>query len=155
MACDVEESWANYAAGLEMVPVVPDDPESVAAWVEAQMAGFYDESDAPDGMRPVTEQVGRAERCRLWLLCLDGEIVGSGGLELHEGLGVLIAGEIHAAARRRGLHQAFIRYRLEQARETGMRCAVIGSRPGGPTERNALRMGFGVAYAQLGLAQGI
>ena len=86
----------------------------------------------------------------MWLLVFEGNVVGSGGLELYEGSGVLIAGTVHEAARRRGFQRAFLRFRMEQAMAAGLDYALVGSPPGGPTERNALREGFSVAYTQLG-----
>jgi hypothetical protein len=66
---------------------------------------------------------------------------------------VLIAGCTYAEARGQGLHSEFIRFRLEQAATAGLRYVTVGSTPGGPTERNALRAGFKAAYTQAGLQQ--
>ena len=118
------------------------------AWVSAQLRGFFGD-DHPAGMVPITERVSRYARARLSLLIDEDEVVGSGGLELWEGAGVLFAGCVRAEARRRGHHQSFLRHRLHQAKALGCTHALIGSTPGGPTERNALRMGFRVAYTQL------
>jgi len=52
------------------------------------------------------------------------------------------------AFRRRGIHQALIAARLERARALGSALATIVSHPGQPTERNAARLGFRMAYAR-------
>jgi hypothetical protein len=44
---------------------------------------------------------------------------------------------------------ALLVHRLERARALGCPLAVIGSKPGVATERNAARMGFRVAYTKV------
>jgi hypothetical protein len=110
--------------GLQIVQVDGGDPDSVSAFVEAHLRGFFP----------------------------AGDVVGSGGLELLGEGAVLIAGSIMEGARRRGLHRAFIRHRLVFAAGEGCSFAVVGSVPNGPTERNALREGFSVAYTQITVA---
>lgn len=113
-----------------------------AAWVAAQLDGFHDDGRPPAGIRPITERVARADRCRLWVLEFEGRVVGSGGLECFEGTSVLIAGAVSKAWRRRGFQSAFVRQRLQASQAAGDAYALVGSVAGGPTERNALRVGF-------------
>lgn len=134
-------------------PIDPQSQEDVDAFRSSQMTGFFGEEEPPAGMLPITGRVARSARAVLWFLELEGHAVGSGGLELFEESAVLIAGCVHAQARRRGLQSAFIRFRLMQAANRGLRYAIVASKPGGPTERNALRAGFSVAYTQLVLHQ--
>ena len=129
------------------------NPDDVVAFRDSQMTGFFDGKEVPAGMLPITERVARSPRVCLWLLTLDGRVVGSGGLEFCEDSAVLIAGCAHPEARRQGGHSAFVRFRLEEAVRRGLRYATVASVPGGPTERNALRAGFAVAYTQLALRQ--
>lgn len=128
--------------GLRFRPVDPADAGSVAAFCASQAVGFLEGTDPDDAFVEITERVARSPRCRLWLLELGGRVVGSGGLEPFEGSAVMICGCIHPEARRLGLQSAFMRFRLEQARDAGHRHVLIGSDPGATTERNALRSGF-------------
>ncbi len=137
--------------GLTFRSIDPGNEEDVARFRESQVAGFFDAEPVPAGYLPITERVGRSTRCRLWLLELDGAVVGSGGLEPFEGSAVLICGCVHPEARRRGIQSAFIRYRIEQARAAGLDYAIIGSEPGAGSERNALRAGFVPMYTQFSL----
>lgn len=123
------------------------------AFVDSQLMGFFAGKEPPAGMVPITGRVARAPRCRLWLAELDGVVVGSGGNELFEGTATLIAGCVHAEARRRGVQSAFIAFRLQQAVAQGCRYALVGSIPRGPTERNALRAGFWPAFTVSDLKQ--
>ncbi len=139
---------AAPAANLSFRRIDPLSHTDVAAFRDSQMRGFYEDKEPPAGMLAITERVGRHPRCRLWLLERDGQVLGSGGVEVYEETGALIGGCVHPEARCQGLHGAFIRFRLEHAQQQGMRYATICSLQGGPTERNALRMGFTVAYTQ-------
>ena len=141
------------APGLSFRRLDPSNDRDVEAFRDAQMTGFFEDEPPPAGMLPITERVARASRCLLWLLELEGQVVGSGGLEVFEEVGVLMAGCVHPAARRRGLHSAFIRFRLEQAARAGLRYVTIGSLLDEPTERNALRAGFAVSFEQIRLEQ--
>jgi GNAT superfamily N-acetyltransferase len=60
---------------------------------------------------------------------------------------------VKPAYRRRGIQQALIVARLERGRERGSRQAFIISGPGIPTERNATRLGFGMAYTRVVLVK--
>lgn len=137
--------------GLSFRSIDPGNEEDVALFRDSQVAGFFENGPAPSGFLPITERVARSTRCRLWLLELDGAVVGSGGLEPFEGSAVLICGCVHPEARRRGVQSAFIRYRIEQARAAGLDYVIIGSEPGTGTERNALRVGFVPMYTQFSL----
>ena len=117
------------------------------------MLGFRGDPDSPAGMIPITERVARYPLFSPWLLSLDGRIVGSSGLECFENVGVLIAACVYPEARRCGVQSAFIRFRLQQAAAAGLEYVTVSSTAGGPTERNALRAGFSVAYTQVGLEQ--
>ena len=123
------------------------------AWIRAQLRGFFGD-EHPPGIVPITTRITTYARAHLSVLVEDGDVVGSGGLELWEGAGILFAGCVRAEARRRGHHQSFLRHRLHQARQLGCTHALIGSAAGGPTERNALRLGFRPLYTQLQLISG-
>lgn len=90
-------------------------------------------------------------RCRRWLLKLDGEVIGSGGLETFADSAVLIAGAVFPEARQKGIQSAFINYRLRVARELGLGYVLVASVPNGGTERNTTRIGFVPAMTFLGL----
>lgn len=137
--------------GLTFEPIDPSKTDDVVAFRTSQMLGFCGNPDTPAGMIPITERVARSPRLSAWLLRLDGRIVGSGGLESFENAGVLLAACVYPEARRRGVQSAFIDFRLQQAAAAGLEYVTVASTAGGPTERNALRAGFSVAYTQVAL----
>ena len=141
------EDLASPPAGLGFHEVDGTDPVAVEAFQESHRLGFFGDAPLPEPMRIINQRVAAHPRVRLWLVTLDDAVVASGGLETHDGAAVLIAGSVQPEARRRGVHQAFLRFRVAEARRMGMDYAVIGSLVGGPTERNALRVGFVPAWS--------
>lgn len=139
---DLKDLSTTQMDGLEFVEINPGNDQDIQAFVDAQMLGFYAPKAAPEGITAITERVARHPRCRIWLLKLNGEAVGSGGLEIFENSAVLIAGAIFPEARRKGIQSTFMNFRLRVARDLGVDYALVGSVPNGGTERNALRQGF-------------
>jgi len=139
--------------GLVFRLVDPSSPEDLEAFWASQTRGFFKDGEAPAGMRPIIERAVQYSRTALWFMEYGGQIVGSGGLETFEDSGVLFAGCVHPDARRQGLHSAFLGFRLQAARDAGLRYAVIASLTGEATHRNALRTGFTEAYTQHNLRQ--
>jgi GNAT superfamily N-acetyltransferase len=145
---------------LPAVPAVPGltvdvvQPDTIDRFVRCQMNGFHG-GPGPEALRPITAKVARNPRITALVASIDGQDVFSGGLERFESSGVLIAGAVCEPWRRRGIHQAMLLHRLHLARQQGCRYALIGSTPGGPTERNALRLGFQVAWHQVSLRRSV
>lgn len=84
---------------------------------------------------------------------IDGVVAGAGAVEVSRPTGgpavaALIATSVLPEYRRRGVQQALMLARLEQARTKGAVFASIQSKPGIPTERNARRLGFQVMYTK-------
>jgi ribosomal protein S18 acetylase RimI-like enzyme len=127
--------------GVTLRVLDPTDAADVDAYVRAQCDAFHPDG-APPGTLPILRRVATHPRCRFWSVWLDGELAGSAGLEWDDTLGVLISGGVAPFARRRGIQRALIRARLADARARGLAVAVVGSVRGGPTARNASRMGF-------------
>lgn len=142
--------------GIELTPVDTNDPREVQAYARFTAAGF-----APPGA-PVDETM--IELCRRSVLhprshCLiarstaDAALVAVGGMEICADVAALWGVVVREDWRRRGVQQALLAERIRLGRSLGARVATIGSKPGMPTERNAMRMGFHVAYTRFALAQ--
>jgi hypothetical protein len=149
LARSLEQSpKTDSPAGLSFRRIDPRDNQDVASFVASQKLGFYGDECAPEGITPITQRVARHPRCHLWLLEMDHHVVGSGGLEVFEDSGVLIAACTHPDVRRQGVQSAFIRFRVQRSAELGLRYVSIASTPNGATERNARRAGFTPVYTQ-------
>lgn len=136
-------------AGLELRVVEVADQRLVKQVVELSVTRDLPSAPPPTDMeRDTTELCMRHPRTLSFAAFVHGEIAGAGFIEIGGESGALFGAKVLSRFRRVGVQQALIIARLSAAAERGARIATIGSRPGVPTERNALRMGFSVAYTK-------
>jgi GNAT superfamily N-acetyltransferase len=79
----------------------------------------------------------------------DGEAAGAALMDVHGGLAATFASAVLPQFRKRGVHTALIRARLQSAVERGCDLAKINMLPGAQSQRNAERLGFRVAYTRV------
>jgi GNAT superfamily N-acetyltransferase len=140
--------------GLELRAVEPDDAEAVDRHAHIAISGFLPEGAvASAAMVELSRRMVRHPRMVGVIAWLDGEPVGAGSVEVAGAIAALAGVTVIPSARRRGVQQALVAWRLAVAAQRGARIATIGSRPGSPTERNARRMGFEVAYTKVTLVR--
>lgn len=109
--------------------------------------------DVPEHMIEMAMRIAKHPRCT-GFMCWQGSVpVGGGTLEIDGDIASLIGAAVVPSHRRRGIQTALMQHRIDQAREAGCRLAVIHSRPGIPTERNAARLGFYLAYCKVVLVK--
>jgi GNAT superfamily N-acetyltransferase len=136
-------------AGLELHRLDQHDAAMVARAVEVLLRGFYPTGEIPRAMFDACVRTNRLPNMRTYLAWIDGELVAAGSVSLTEQVASLNGVSTDVRFRRRGIQQALIAERLAAARAHGCVLATIGSRPGIPTERNAMRLGFSVAYTKV------
>lgn len=151
---DVDELRA--AAEILVREVRADDAEDVTCWVEASTCGFRPANEpVPPSLDESTRHMLDHPRCAGLVAELDGQIVGGAAIEViapaasTPGLAALMATSVLPHARRRGVQRALMVERLRRARAAGCAIATIQSKPGIPTERNARRLGFEMAYTRV------
>ena len=129
--------------GVTIEPVDPDDENAVRTLARVVLLGFYPDPSAitPAQMRPSTRAVKLAGS-DAFLARIDGEVVGGGRSESGDGMTALMGASVLPSHRGRGIQRALMSARIEQAWRRGSRVVTVGSAPGGPTERNAVRLGF-------------
>ncbi len=98
------------------------------------------------------------EPCSIGLLAMEGDRpVGACGMETREVDGVRLAAlwgaVVEPDRRRQGIQLAMLAHRMRVARELGCALAIIESKPGVATERNAARVGFALAYVRTVMEQ--
>ncbi|MGB0590000.1 MAG: GNAT family N-acetyltransferase [Myxococcota bacterium] len=135
--------------GLTFREVDPNESVDIEAFCTAQGRAFFPDGQLPEGMHPISRRVAAHRRSTIWLVERDERLIASGGIETFKGSSVLFAGGVAPEARRRGVHSALITHRLHFAKAQGFNHALIASVPGGPTERNAQRLGFSLVYTHL------
>ena len=147
--------------GITLRRLDPTDERALRRFAEIVSSGFVPEGGLPP--EPVVESGMRSQRLPTSVGVLacrdDGEPVAASGTEIVEiecGLDrppdrllALCGTTVLPAYRRRGIQQALMAARLTLGADRGCAAAVVESKPGLPTERNAARMGFTLAYTRL------
>ncbi len=140
--------------GLRIERVEPSDDAAVRRFVELSGSGFVPEGESmPEVFLAAGLRSARNPTSDSYVAWLDGVAVGAGGCEVSDGLTSLFGTSVSPAYRRRGVQQALIAARLQRGLEKGSDLAVIMSSPGIPTERNAMRLGFQMAYSRVVLVK--
>lgn len=143
----------GWPDALELVHVDPEDEIAVRQFVEVSTQGFRPaEEPISDGLLEISMRMVRHPRCDAFLARWQGEAAGGGAMESSAPVACLFGASVGDEYRRRGIQGALMLRRLERARERGCTLGVIHSRPGIPTERNALRLGFFLAYTKVVMA---
>jgi len=144
----------GWPEGVTVERVNPQDDAAVREYVEVSESGFLQDGEPlpPEFMEIGIKAVRRPVQ-DAFVARLGREAIGAGGCESSGGATALFGTSVKPAWRGRGVQQALIAARLERGRERGSRLAVIISGPGIPTERNAARLGFEMAYSRVTLVK--
>lgn len=139
----------GWPAGLTLERVEPGDRAAEDLFIDVATSGFRAPGEpVADSLARTVRRVIEHPRNDCYLALLEGEAVGGTGMETAGEIACLFGTSVLEPARRRGIQQAMIVRRLERARERGARVVTIHSKPGIPTERNAARLGFAMAYTR-------
>ena len=80
---------------------------------------------------------------------LGGEAIATGALSICEGVAVLAGASTVPEARKQGAQLALLETRLQTAAAQGCDLAMMCALPGSPSQRNAERQGFRIAYTRI------
>jgi len=148
--------WMKFTRGREAPPAVSSPVEvreargeDMAAFARIAAAAF----DLGAALEPWIRRLDRAPGWRAYVGVLDGEVVATGGLFVHEGIGWLDFGSTTPACRGRGAQSALLRHRVMDALDLG--CRMLGTATGEAVAgdpqhsyRNILKMGFAESYVR-------
>jgi GNAT superfamily N-acetyltransferase len=114
--------------------------------------------EVPEEHIAMAERALRHPRSVGFTAWVGGELVAGSGMEIFASGGERICSlwgtGVREPYRRRGIQQSLIARRLAWAVEQGCSAAIIESKPGVATERNAAHMGFALAYVRVCMAKG-
>ncbi len=147
--------------GVVLRHVDPGDAASVRRFAEIVSSGFVPAGETPP--EPVIESGVRSVHQPAFVAVLacdaSGEPIAAAGteiVELEHGSGgaadtllALCGTTVLPPFRRRGIQQALMAERLRLGVARGATLALVESKPGIPTERNAARLGFSLRYTRL------
>lgn len=141
-------------AGLELRVIDVSDEEEAEAFAWVVDRGFTPPHLDPSPLRMErTRRYIALDRVVAVGAFVNGRLVGGGTLAYEEEVGTLQGMSVLEAWRGRGIQQSLIAERCRLAAERGVPLVTIMSRPHAATERNALRLGFQVAYTKTTLAK--
>ena len=145
--------------GVELRRLDTADDAEVRRYAEIVTSGFVPPgSPLPEGMVESGIRSQHMATSAGWLACdMAGEPIAAAGSEVvdvGEGEGAqrllaLCGTTVLPAHRRRGLQRNLMARRLAMGVERGCTMALVESKPGIATERNAARLGFELAYTRL------
>jgi GNAT superfamily N-acetyltransferase len=137
---------AQIPAEIQISQVNPDDEAQIETFLRIVVDGF--------GV-PNVEAFGRMVKKAFhypntfaYLASIDGIPAAGGSCELSAPCGALFGMTTLEKFRNRGLQRALMIARLAAAQQSNCKYVTIGSKPDSPTGRNALRLGFQVAYTK-------
>ncbi len=145
----LSHAWPTGDDGEAMrVEVVqPGDEAMLRTSVEVSLSAFVpDGYDFGEAEMSIHRRMVEMPFCRKLVAWMDGEVVAAGGMKSRPPLGAMFGVTVREPWRKRGVQQALMAWRLATAASDGCRTMVIHGQPGEPTERNAQRMGFRMAY---------
>jgi GNAT superfamily N-acetyltransferase len=136
-------------APLVIERVARDNEQMVRDFIDVSTSGFRP-ADKPidEVFDNIWQRMVEHRDNDTFLALWDGQPVGGGAMESAGEVACFFGTSVLPQWQRRGTQTALIVRRLEQARENGCELAIIHSAPGIATERNALRLGFQVAYTK-------
>ena len=154
-AADLRSSHPfGWPEGLEILTVDPTDEESVRTFVELSTSGFRPPDQPIDpSLVELTSKIAGHPRCTSFIARVHGAPAGAASMEIDGEAAALFGTSVLPEFQRRGIQLALMLERLELGRGAGARVCTIGSKPGIPTERNARRLGFFIAYSKVVLAR--
>jgi len=139
----------GWPPGLRIERVDREDAGAVDTFVRISASGFIPEDEPlPEPFLHNGRRSAKAPEHDSFMASVGGEVAGAGGCGTRHGVTSLFGTSVLPRFRRRGIQQALMVARLERALALGSDLADITSHPGIPTERNASRLGFRLAYVR-------
>jgi GNAT superfamily N-acetyltransferase len=130
--------------------------EEADAFSAIVQRAFYPQGNAPVDFSAMLAPLFQFEGAIAFVAEIDGQAVacGAGLIVPERGIVALFGAGTLAEFRGRGLQTALILRRMEAAAKAGCEYAVVVTQGGSPSQRNAERLGFRVAYSKATLVKG-
>jgi GNAT superfamily N-acetyltransferase len=138
---------AQVPAEIKIDQVNPSDDAQVETLFEMVVDGFGVANR--DIFRKHARKALHYPNTFAYIASIEGNPAAGGSCELSAPCGALYGMTTLERFRNRGLQRALMIARLAAAQQSGCKYVTIGSKPDSPTGRNALRLGFQVAYTKV------
>jgi GNAT superfamily N-acetyltransferase len=126
----------------------------IETWADVAARGWSETPEAADFVRGMGAVTGRAAGTHTFLADLNGVPIAAGAMHVSGGVAILAGASTIPDARRQGAQAALLRTRLRYAAVQGCDLAMMCALPGSPSQRNAERKGFRIAYTRIKWSRG-
>lgn len=126
-------------------------------WMDISITGFASadeqgnashESFPRDAIDRAIRDVSRTSGFSRYIARWDGEPVATASMHIDGGIAQLCGAATLPSHRRRGIHSAMFRARLDEACRCGCDVAVVATLPGSKSQENAQKRGFELLYTR-------
>ena len=124
------------------------EQSEVLRWADYSARGWEATAELAEFMRNFGAVTGSARGTTCFVAEIDGDIVGTAGLNIHDGVALMAGASTLPAYRGRGAQAALLRARLAYAHASGCDVAMMAALPGSTSQTNAERQGFRIAYTR-------
>ena len=142
------ELWDIIAPPPDGIAIRQAETHEAELWTRVVDEGFSDGAPLTETRRQLGLMLFHRPTMRCYFARVAGEIAGAGALFVHEGYAALVATSVRVPFRRRGVHAALIRARLQVAQDLNCDAAGFFAEPGSISQRNAERHLFRLAYVK-------
>jgi hypothetical protein len=133
----------------ERIRALPIGESEQERWAMTTAKGWSEYPEFANFVSELGQIAPQRQEVTLFLAELDGESIASGALSIHEGVALLAGACTIPEGRRQGAQLALLDCRLRFAAERGCEIAMMCAQPGSPSQRNAERHGFRIAYTRI------
>ena len=140
------DAASAHAASAPLVRRI--DADEVSTWADYSARGWCATAELADFMRSFGAVTGSARGTSCFVAELDGAIIGTASLIVHDGVALLAGASTLPEFRGRGAQSVLLRARLSHAHAAGCDVAMMAALPGSTSQTNAERQGFRIAYTR-------
>ncbi|MBL8240433.1 MAG: GNAT family N-acetyltransferase [Bryobacterales bacterium] len=117
-------------------------------WSRLSAEGWSSNPELRDFLLDLGIVISAAEGSFAFLAELDGQPIATAALRCDDGVALFAGASTIVSARNRGAQRALLEARMVYAAAAGCDLAMMCAAPGSPSQRNAERQGFRIAYTR-------
>ncbi|MBD3165650.1 GNAT family N-acetyltransferase [bacterium] len=146
---DEEEEFEEGEFEADGVEVREIDPEEFGLWARTIAEAFTTVETGAASTPEYYAWFEEFDSARMYMGYVNGKVAGAGVLVMLDDVVFLSGAGTLEEFRRKGVQTVLLRRRMEDAIDEGATLALFLSVPGSPSQRNAERLGFEVAYTRV------
>ena len=122
--------------------------DEIEVWAKTSSRGWSEYPELGRFMLNFGKIVAQRKQGLSFIAELDGKPIATGAMTIYDGVAFLAGASTIPEGRKQGAQLALLDSRLRYAAEHGCDIATMGALPGSPSQRNAERQGFRIAYTR-------